>query len=191
MMPRMKRLVPLLLVVASSTATADDRATTITLGAMAGGFEAADEELGRADGVFGPRVTLAWEHPALALPATPGYRVAFALVPELHGGAFVLDERADMFIGAGLRGELKMAQREMGLLKVSARGSVYVALRGLVLGASRQSFVELAFGDYFFIGRSTRVGIEGTVMLGYADRMQDDTRSVVGGMMQAYIGWAP
>src|SRR5688572_16820183 len=118
--------IALLLVLAPSLASAEERATTFTLGGMAGGFESARHELG-ADGMVGPRLTLAWEHAPLALPDAPGYTFRGALVPELFGGAFVLEDRAQMFIGAGVRAELKMAQREMGLLKVSARGAAYLA----------------------------------------------------------------
>ena len=189
----------LLLILVSSTANAEERTTAFTLAGMVGGmerpmrFEPEDPyDWNEPEAITGPRVTLSWEHAPLELPPTPGYRFAGALVPELVAGAFIDDQRAQGFIGAGVRAELKMAQREQGLLKVSARGAAYVAMRGMVVGDERQGFVEFALGDYFCVGRTGRIGFEGSVLVSAReDQMAYETDRSVGAVMQVYFGWRP
>jgi hypothetical protein len=192
------KLAPLLLVLAPSVAMAEERATTITLSAMMGALEgeASDYEYDyytEPDGVGGPRLTLSWEHAPLAMPATPGYNVGVSLVPELFGGAFFDDTRAQAFIGAGVRGELKISQKQMGLLKVSARGAAYLAARGMVIGDDRKAYGEFAIGDYFLIGKSARLGFEGSLLVGAAEQMTyyGDTDRRIGGIVHVYVGWQP
>lgn len=180
----------LLVLLVPSIALAEERMTMFSLGGMAGAFERPEHELD-PEVLFGPRLTLSWEHPALAMPDAPGYRFGGALVPELIGGAFVLDDRAEMFIGAGVRAEVKMAQREQGLLKVSARGSAYVAARGLIVGEQRSGFAEFGLGDYLLVGRATRIGFEGSVVIGRTQYMDGVPQPNVGGVVQFYVGWAP
>lgn len=190
--PAVKR-VALLLVLACSIAHAEERATTVTLAGMAGAFAPADRDKVpyEPDGVMGPRLTLSWEYAPLAMPDAPGYRFGGSLVPELFGGALVDDTRAQGFIGAGVRAELKMAQREQGLLKVSARGAAYLAARGMVVGDQRKPFGELAIGDYFVVGRSSRLGFEGSLLVGRPDEMTMDHSPKVGGLVLLYVGWTP
>lgn len=183
------------LLLVGGIARADERATTITIGGMAGAFERSHHDYDyiytQTEPLVGPRLSLAWEHAPLEMPAQRGYRFDGSLVPELVGGAFIDDVRAQMFIGAGLRAELRMSQREMGLLRVSARGAVYLAARGLVVGDDRKPYGEIAVGDYLFVGRTTRIGVEGGVIFGRPDEMSDGGSRNVGGMVQAYIGWQP
>ncbi|HEY5926807.1 MAG TPA: hypothetical protein VIV11_34205 [Kofleriaceae bacterium] len=187
----------LLLVLVPSIAHAEERTTAVTLAGMFGvmerpvRFEPGDPEYWtQPEAIAGPRLTLSWEHAPLELPPTRGYRFAGAIVPELVAGAFIDDHRAQGFVGAGLRAELKMSQREMGLLKVSARGAAYVAARGMVVGEERKGFFELAIGDYFVIGRTGRIGFEGGLLLApREDQMDYDHDRSVGGVMQIYVGW--
>ncbi len=186
----------LLLVLACSAAHAEERTTTITLGGMLGLFQRATPSMDpyvEPEATIGPRVTLSWEHAPLAYPDAPGYRFAGALVPELLGGAFVDDVRARGFIGAGLRAELKMAQREMGLLRISARGGVYVAARGIVLGDERKPFGEFSFGEYLCVGDTARLGVEGGVLVGRGDRMAgvEPDQPKLGAVVLFYVGWQP
>jgi hypothetical protein len=141
---------------AASRAHANERATTLTIG----GTSALGEPGGQTEAVLG-RATLAWEHAPLDLPARRGYAFASALVPELFVGGLLSDDRAEGFVGAGLRAELKMAQRDMGLLRVSARAAAYVAARALVIGERRAPAFELAFGEYLLRRHGFgRIGLE-------------------------------
>jgi hypothetical protein len=187
---------PLLLLLLCSTAHADERATTIAVAGMAGAFNGANRTVMTGDyyvrqpeGTFGPRLTLSWEHAPLAMPDARGYRFEGALVPELVAGAFLDDVRAQGFIGAGLRAELRIAQREMGLLRMSARGAVYVAARGMVVGEERKPFGEFAIGEYLLIGSATRIGFEADILMGRADQMYDEPEPNIGVLMQFYVGW--
>jgi hypothetical protein len=136
-------------------------------------------------------LTLAWEHAPLTLPATPGFNVEGVLVPELTAGSFVNDQRADVFVGVGLRAELKMAQREQGLLKVSARGGMYIAGRGLIVGEKREPMLEFAIGEYLTrMSTWTRAGFEFAVVTVRRDTLEQRDWGV-GGVFQFFIGFAP
>jgi hypothetical protein len=184
------------LLLVSGVAHAEERATTITLGGMAGAIERThhdyDYSYTQADPLVGPRLSLAWEHAQLEMPATPGYKFGGSIVPELIGGAFFDDDKAQMFIGAGVRAELKMAQREMGLLRVSARGAVYLAARGLVVGDERKGFAEFTVGESLMIGRATRIGIEAGLIAGRATEMSEyGGQDNIGPLVHAYVGFQP
>jgi len=196
---------------ASGLAHADDRSMFITVGGTAGAMGHSESNSGSydmypvADGggaytyqepysLVGPRITLSWEHAPLPLPAAPGYRFAGSIVPELLGGSFIEDVRAEGYVGAGVRAELKMAQREQGLLKISARGAMYLAGRGMVVGSDRDAILELGFGEYLGgFSKWTRVGFEFDVIT--RDRKNDTMEATsgreVGGLFQFYIGFAP
>ena len=162
-------------------------------GFMAGGFEGANQELGvEPDGVWGPRVTLSFENAPLAYPDTKGYKLGGDIVPELFGGAFVLTDRAEAFLGAGVRFELKIAQYKMGLLEISARGAAYLAMRGMVVGDERRGFAEFGLGEYWIVGKSMRIGFEGSLIVGREDQMDEfSSRSNWGGVVELYFGWGP
>ena len=189
----MRALLCAALLTITTTAHAEDRSTVINIGATAGAIEGSLDVMDDqpADSLVGPRLTLAWEHAPLSLPATPGYNVNGVLVPELTAGTFVNDQRAHVFVGVGLRAELKMAQREQGLLKVSARGGFYVAGRGLVVGENRQPMLEFALGEYLTRMSSwTRAGFEFAVVTARRDAMENRDWGV-GGVFQFFVGFAP
>ncbi len=193
-----KRASLLLVLAFAIPAHAEERRTTLSLGGMVGVFERSssydtDYYYAQPEATFGPRVTLSWENAPLAYPDAPGYRFAGAIVPELVGGALVDDERAQGFIGAGLRAELKMAQREMGLLRVSARGGIYLAARGMVIGDERKPLGEFAIGEYICIGQTGRIGFEGGLLVGRADSMDtfEPNSTKIGGAALFYVGWQP
>ena len=143
-----------ILILASGVAHADDRAMVVDVG---GGFVSSDGTTNYGEA----RLSLGWEREPLAIPATKGHVFDLALVPELVAGGFIASDRAEMFVGAGLRGELRMAQRDMGLLQVTARGAIYLALRGLVVGAQREPVIELGIGEYFTrLHNRSRIGFE-------------------------------
>lgn len=182
-----------LLLLTTTTAFAEDRSMVANIGATFGAIDGMDAD--PAEGLFGPRITLAWERAPLEMPAMPGYNVKGALVPELTGGAFINDVSARAFLGVGLRAELKMAQREQGLLKVSARGGFYLAGRALAVGDERQPMFEFAIGEYFTGLHSwTRVGFELAVVsarrFAAVDTMEGRDWGV-GGVAQFFVGFAP
>jgi len=147
------------IILATTSVAHADRFTTFTVGASYAADPSSSHESG------GPVVELAWEHAPPVMPAAPGYNTAGALVPELIGGALADGRRAQFFLGAGLRVELDIAQREQGLMKVSAKCALYAAGRALVIGKDRDPAVELALGDYFYVARSIRLGGEVAVMM--------------------------
>jgi hypothetical protein len=196
---RLVKRAGLLLLLVPALAHAEERSTVVTVAGMLGAIEGTASSTDyyiEPEPLVGPRITLSWENTALALPDARGYKFDGALVPELVGGAYFTDERAQAFIGAGLRAELRMSQREMGLFKISARGAVYLAGRGLVVGDNRKPYGELALGEYFLVGKSTRIGFEFAAVFTKADQMivydtynDDGMRS--GGMVQIFLGWGP
>ncbi|HUQ05352.1 MAG TPA: hypothetical protein VM261_22775 [Kofleriaceae bacterium] len=152
---------------APSTAAAE-RDTIIT---FSGGMSA----IGPLDppiGVGGPeavglqvRGIVSFEPPPLPYKEPRGYNFAGVLVPEIFAGAIMADDDRTELIGAGLRLEAAFSQRRMGLLQVSARGGVYLAGRGgFFTDPGRTPFVEGAFGEYFLIGDTARLGIELGIM---------------------------
>ena len=185
----------LLILLAPALAHADERATNITIAGMLGAIEGTDtgeSKFVEPDPLTGPRVTLSFEHAALALPDTRGYRFDGSLVPEITAGAFVDEERAQGFVGAGVRAELRMSQREMGLFRVSARGAFYLAGRGLVVGDDRKPYGEVALGEYFIFGSDKRIGFEFSALFTSAPKMSEfDDGMRSGGMAQIYLGWKP
>jgi hypothetical protein len=100
------------------------------------------------------RAMLAWELPALAMPATRGYAWALDVGPELGVGFIGNDRRGDGFAQAGLRLNLRFAQREMGLLRVSACGGMWLAARAGVVGDDRSAMVEGDLGWYVWLWQS-------------------------------------
>lgn len=107
------------------------------------------------------RGIVSWEEPPLPYKEPKGYNFAGAIVPEIFLGAIMAGDERTELIGGGLRLEAMFSQRRMGLLQVSARGGIYLAARGgLFSDRERTPFLEGAFGEYFLLGDSARLGIE-------------------------------
>jgi hypothetical protein len=187
---------------ATSTAGAEgERRTTVSFGVVFGiqslpdkmpsGDGIASPQVAKvAEGFGGPRLVLAFERPFPAYPIVPGYRVETQLVPELIGGAFVRERadvtRADMMLGIGVRGELRIAQLRMGLMRVSAKMSLYAAARALVVGEDRDRMLEFALGEYFLLGSSGwRLGFEFGGMSRDQDRLVEAQRGFIS---QVFLG---
>ncbi len=172
-------------------AHAEPRATTVELGGF-GLFEVdkAQQEFEPAfESVGGVRMTLAWEPPAPAYPDRRGYAYGGALVPELIAGALMLEDHADGMLGAGLRAELQITQREGGWLRINSKSSLYLAGRGMVVGTDRDVLLEGVFGDHLSFNNSPlRIGFEVGLTRRISDVMDHDR---VGMMTQFYLGWAP
>lgn len=182
---------PVLLVVAlCGVAHADERTASVHVGGL-GQLEISDQLDDYGDPeleTYGAvRMTIGWEPPATPYPALRGYRFGGALVPELIGGALMHGDAAEVLIGAGVRAELRIVQREGGLLRINSRSSIYVAARGMVVGKDRDAVLEGAFGDYLSFGDSpVRVGFE-VGMTSRRDGMDDRA----GALVQFYLGYGP
>ena len=200
----MRLLVAALVVVVPSLAHADERRTFVEIGGTAGATARTDtppsqpgayqpdvQMIPDAHPLLGPRVTLSWEHAPLAMPDEPGYRVGTSLVPELLGGSFIDDKHAAGYVGVGVRGELKLAQRDQGIFHLSARGALYLAARACVVGGSRDPFYEFGFGEYFGgIHTPTRVGFELSFVARHNTVDMADTHEM-GGLLSFFVGFAP
>lgn len=174
----------------SGGARADERHTTVSLGIVVGAY-AADPVVvdgpaePRAEAFGGPRLTLGWEHAPLPYPAQPGYAVDVGLVPEIVAGAYLDEEKGEGMLGVGLRGELRVSQKQQGLLRVSIRAAFYVTGRALVVGDQRDLVGELVFGEYILFGRGGRFGFE----VGGMARREARDESHAGITGQLYLGW--
>jgi hypothetical protein len=179
-----------LLAALSGGARADERHTTVSLGIVVGAHTADPVVVDgpaepRADGFGGPRLTLGWEHAPLPYPAQPGYAVDVGLVPEIVAGAYLSEEKGEAMLGVGLRGELRVSQKQQGLLRVSIRAAFYVTGRALVVGDQRDILGELVFGEYILFGRGGRFGFE----VGGVARREAMDESHAGITGQLYLGW--
>ncbi|MFN0247661.1 MAG: hypothetical protein ACKV2T_12315 [Kofleriaceae bacterium] len=187
----------LVAVLASSTLSSvavADRTTTVNVGGMFGGAE----DLDGVDNYYerptmypagGPRITLGFENPPVAMPPQSGYSVAGAFVPELTAGALMSEKRGDLFLGLGGRAELQLGQNKQGLLKVSARAAFYVAGRIVIIGKEQDTAGDFAVGSYFYIKGRTRIGGEVNVMVREAP-MSFPTEEQMAVLASAYVGWA-
>jgi hypothetical protein len=80
----------------------------------------------------------------------------------------------------------------MGLLKVSARGAAYLGARGMVVGDERKPYGEFSIGEYFYIGKTARLGFEAGLLVTKAEQMSEwDPTTRIGGVAQLYMGWQP
>jgi len=189
----MRTLLALCVLAAPALAHAD-RSTIIdvgvTLGA-AGNPSSSNSTDGSADGMtlVGPRATLSWENSLVGVPDQPGYRFAGALVPQIVVGSYIQNDRADGYLGVGLRADLQIGQREQGLLKLSARGALYAVARALVIGDNREPMYEVGFGEYLSrFHTSTRVGFELTVVVLPNASVTGEPDAKLGGFFGLYVG---
>lgn len=127
----------------------------------------------------GGQLTLSFEDAPLALTRPRTVAGELRLVPELIVGELGNDQYAEGYVGAGLRGEIHMAGPK-------ARAGFYLAARGLIIGANRNSAAEFVMGDYVMLRNMTRVGVEGGAMVRPEDRDGNHALDVV---MRLYVGW--
>jgi hypothetical protein len=126
------------------------------------------------------RGIVSFEEAPLPYKEPKGYVFAGVIVPEIFVGAIITGDedsgeklRTEM-VGGGVRLEAMFSQRKMGLLQVSARGGFYVAGRGgFFTDPDRTLFLEGAFGEYFLIGDTARIGIELGIMSIRLDGYED------------------
>ncbi len=120
------------------------------------------------------RATMSWEDAPLPYKEPKGYVFSGTIVPEVFAGVITAGEDRSELVGGGLRLEIAFSQRRMGLLEVSARGGFYVAGRGgLFTDPDHTPFLEAAFGEYFLVGDSARLGFELGIMPIYASQPEE------------------
>jgi hypothetical protein len=157
---------------------------------MFGGAERRSGESVEMQPAGGPRIILSWEHAPLPLPSEKGVALDFSMVPELTAGALLDDERGEVMVGVGARAELRMAQRDGGLLKVNARFALYGALRVMVVGENQDTAIEGVLGEYVYLKGRLRLGGE----MGLMNREQTTTIDApsreMGVFASVYLGWA-
>jgi hypothetical protein len=151
-----------LLAAAGTRAAADDRVPVIDVEGAAGFVVPEQVESSADPAPIGlARATVAWELPPLALPAERGAAWRADVGPELGIGLIGNDRRGDGFAEAGLRVNVRFAQKDMGLLRVSARGGLWLAGRAGVVGDDHDTMIEGDLGWYIWVGHSgLRVGWE-------------------------------
>lgn len=158
---------------AAAGPAAAERQTMLT-GVIGLGVGAADDQGDErpADGVVSLGLTVSWEDGPMPYPEQSGYAARAVVVPELHLRRLSVNEQragevhdTTLALSAGLRVELAAAQREMGLLKVSARASFFAALHaGLLADDDRTRFIGGGFGEYVWLGDRSRIGVAFDVM---------------------------
>lgn len=134
------------------------------------------------------RMTIGWEPAATPYPQYRGVRFAGAITPEIIGGALMESDRSEILIGAGVRAELRIVQREGGLLRIDSRSTMYLAARGMAVGRDRDLQFEGVIGNHFSIGESpVRAGFE----LGITKRHTDGMDERGGALVQIFLGYGP
>jgi hypothetical protein len=178
-------LAPLALLTASTPALADD--TVMTLGltgdmrAHARTFSATEDA--KASPELGARITFAFEQSPLELPPDPFVATDARLAPELLAGFLANDKRAEGFLGAGVRGELQIANGHR-----RSRMAMYTAARAIVIGKHQDGGVEFVIGGYI-LGRGTsRFGWEGGAMLRPHASAEPARSHEVDAMLTLYVG---
>ena len=186
---RVAAVLPLALLLAPAVARADDASMFVNVGGSIGVGISADGDTSYGErydpeGTLAARLTLSWEPPPLPYPDTRGYKFAGAFVPEVTIGYLRVadhrtgdpDDNTDAFVTIGGRLELRMAQKSMGLLKISARGGAYVAGRvGALTDSANTPLVEIAIGEHLFIGDRLHIGGEFGVQRFFGEEYQEFT----------------
>lgn len=142
---------------AAPAARADAPARRTVLSVMGGvavfGLEQpAGSDLPDAVGLIG--ATLAWDTPPPDYPAAPGYAVRGEVVPEVE----LMRMGDDGVVLGGLRLELDIAQRQMGLLGISARSSIWVSGHAGIAQFADRPVVSGEIGATLYAGDAWRFG---------------------------------
>jgi hypothetical protein len=158
-------LAVVILALATSRAAADDRAPVLDVEGAAGmvmpSTSAVDGTTVDPAPLAIGRVMIAWEQPAVAMPAQAGSADWSAdLAPELAVGFIGNDRRGDGFAQVGLRLNVGFAQNAMGLFHISARGGMWLAARAGVVGGDHDTMLEGDLGWYLWLGQAWRIGWE-------------------------------
>ncbi|HUS27346.1 MAG TPA: hypothetical protein VMZ53_02525 [Kofleriaceae bacterium] len=184
-------LVAVLLV--SNVAYAEERSTVVSVGGafgFLGGTDVMPEDAGQPGGIGAIRATLAWERPSPEYGAIGKSNFSGSLVPELVVGSLFEEERAEGFVGLGLRAELRAAHNHLSPFGWTYKVGGYLVGRALVLGKSQDATYEFGIGEYFPRRAGyTRAGFELTMAV-RPHTMDTDEAQVIG-LLSLFAGWAP
>ncbi|HTL35742.1 MAG TPA: hypothetical protein VL326_21580 [Kofleriaceae bacterium] len=204
---RFALLVAVVVLLVSNVAHAD-RSAVLTLGGAFGGastvssstyydgsmsdpYYAPDDTMSGPQGAIGAaRASLAWEKPLPEFLDDRKSNFSGSFVPELNIGSLFESDRAEGFLGLGLRAELRAAHNRIAPFNLTYKVGGYFVGRALVLGKSQDAVYEFGIGEWFarFKGFS-RAGFELTIMARPHYMDTDDTQIL--GLFSLYAGWAP
>jgi hypothetical protein len=180
----------LALLLLSSTAYADRAGVWslgVTLDGRATGPDFSTTAEKEVNPVGGARLTLGFEDPATPMPPAGLFEGEAGLVPELFVGFLADDTRAEGYIGAGLRGELRIASNRRA---ANMRTAMYVAARGLVIGKDHDSATEFVLGTYVSRGADRqRFGWEGGAMIRPRPQAPADQATELDALFSIYLSW--
>ena len=187
---------------ASNVAHAEDRSAVVSVSGGVGAEWGASDDAVPLEGALyrepngggtelaGVRATLAWERPSPDFVADGKSNFSGSLVPELVVGSLVDDQRAQGYLGLGLRAELRAAHNRIMPFGLRYKVGGYFVGRALVVGKEQDAAYEFGFGEYFpRFSTFTRVGFEMTVAVRPHYMDTDETQYF--GLFSIFAGWAP
>jgi len=177
----------LVLALLSSTAYAD-RSTVFSLGVSlddrATGPDFSTTANNPATFAAGARATLAFEDAPMPIPAGDWATNDLTLAPELLAGFLADSTRAEGYIGAGARLDIRFASNRH---HANQHTAFYGAGRALIIGKHQDSATEFALGGYLSHGADLRrFGWEVSVVLRPQDVNKDHE---LDGLFSIYTSW--
>jgi hypothetical protein len=191
----------------SNLAHAEDRSAVVTIGGAFGGASSVSsmttpgyyspDNAAPDGGMSGPggglgaaRVTLGWEKPLPEFGLDGKSNFSGSFVPELNVGSLFESDRAEGFLGLGLRAELRAAHNRIAPFNLTYKVGGYLVGRALVLGKSQDATYEFGIGEWFARFRGfSRAGFELTIMSRPHYMDTDETQII--GLFSLYAGWSP
>jgi hypothetical protein len=180
----------LVVLLASNVAHAEERSGVLTVNGGFG-FLAHEEWMGDGNGGLGVvRATYAWERPSPQFGEDGKSNFSGSFVPELVAGTFLEEDRAEGFLGLGLRAELRAAHNRIKPFGFKYKVGAYLVARAMVLGKSQDAAYEFGFGEYFpRFSSFTRMGFELTVIS--RPNYMETTDWQAGALLSLFAGWSP
>lgn len=133
----------------------------------------------------GIQLVVGFEHAPLAIPEPGALSTELRLVPELLAGFVADDDRAEGFVGGGLRGELQLATHR----RVSMHVAMYAAARAIAIGKHQDGAGQLVIGEYLSLSRHRRFGWEGGLMMRPRGDVPADRARELDTLLTIYFGW--
>jgi hypothetical protein len=188
----MRLCAAVLVLVLPTLAHADERHTVVSIGGALGamGVDGGPDHADSGQPIGSIRATLAFEREPPSFGDVGKSKFSGSFVPELVAGGFLEDDRAEGFVGVGLRAEVRAAHNQLAPFGWTYKVAGYLSARAVVLGGTQDHAYEFGLGEYF-VRRSgfTRAGFELSVLL-RPDYMSSDQVSAAG-LFSLFAGWAP
>jgi hypothetical protein len=180
----------ILALLAIATPALADRSATFELG-VTGDIRASGSSWSAAGNshdlheLGGVQLVVGFEHAPLPIPEPGALATDLRLVPELLAGFVADDERAEGFVGGGLRGELQVASNKRAAMRVA----IYTAVRAIAIGKHQDGAGELVVGEYISLPRGRRFGWEGGAMMRPRSDVAEDRAHELDTLLTIYLGW--